>query len=149
MSTDKREAILSRIHEILKGVEGSTAALRNTLEVSEAKAPFLILLDGDENADQQAFGRGRPAKGPNVLYMTPEVYAMDAERAAADIGPALSELRAKVVKAILTDEALAALAHDGDVRYEGCVTGLSVGRSMLGEAGLNFTVAYILKPQDL
>ena len=59
-------------------------------------------------------------RAPNIVEMTPEVLILlgaTPER----VGTALNELRAKLVKAVLTDAQLAALAGtNGRVRYVGC-----------------------------
>ena len=66
------------------------------------------------------------------------------------VGPALNELRAKLVKAVLTDAQLNTLVGaNGYVRYAGCSTHLGHGRSMEGSMGVHFTFAYVLRPEQL
>jgi hypothetical protein len=66
------------------------------------------------------------------------------------IGTALNEIRARLVKAVLTDAQLIALAGpNGRVRYAGCSTHLGHGRSMEGAMGVHFTFAYVLRPEQL
>jgi hypothetical protein len=156
---DRREEILARLEAILEGLaqdmRDSTedprpraTAARGRLDFDESERPILLLLDGDEDADQASFGRNHPASAANIVSLQPEVYVM-IEGKPEDVGTRLNELRALVVKAVLTDAQLLALAHNGDVRYDGCVTGLSIGRSMEGEAALNFTLNYVFRPTAL
>lgn len=147
MSTDKREAILVRLLEIYDGL-AEDCAFRNRTNIPESKLPAIVLLDADENADDSAYGRGRPAKGPVQMEMRPETYVLLAADA-KDVGTELSEWRAEIIKAVLTDETLVALTHGGDIRYDGFETGLAAGRSMQGEARISFTFRYVLQPTRL
>jgi hypothetical protein len=59
-------------------------------------------------------------------------------------------LRAKLLKAVLTDSQLATLVGpNGRVRYAGCSTHLGHGRSMEGFMGAHFAFAYVLRPEQL
>jgi len=148
VANDVREKILARMLEVLKGVPGMAEAYRNKVEFPDTKRPVAILLDSDEIVGDNAQGKGRPVGAPLIITATPEVYVIDTEQA-AELGTSLNQLRAKVIKAIMSDSQLLALSKDNDVRYEGMATGLSVGRSMEGEAALNFAVTYVLKLADL
>lgn len=145
---DRREAILARLTVVLAGIEGVTSFGRNRDDVSERQRPALRLLDADEAADEAAFERKRPAHAPNIVALTPEIYAVVAGEA-DEVGPAMSALRASVIKAVLTDHELLGLCVDGDIRYEGCATGFARGRTMNGEMLLQFTFNYLLDPARL
>ena len=83
------------------------------------------------------------------LLMTPEVLIL-LGAAPASVGTALNDLRARLVKAVLTDQALIELAGpNGRVRYTGCTTHLGHGRSMEAAMGIQFSVAYVLRPEQL
>lgn len=143
---DKREQILSRLMTVLSGIEGVVLAQRNSVDVPESKVPALVLLDGDESPlDDSSFGKGRGPRGPILMRMFPEVYALLIEDP-ADVGPAMNTMRARIIDAICNDEQLASLAHNGDIRYEGMQTALALGRSMTGEAGLTFGIVYAVYP---
>lgn len=78
--------------------------------------------------------------------MTPEIYVVLPEKASA-VGTQLNLLRGRVVNAIATDETLVNLTKDREGgRYEGGASGLSRGRSMIGEVGLSFSFRYVLRP---
>lgn len=148
--TDKREAILMRIVEIAKMVPGIVGVFRNTDEISDRQRPCILILDADEAADD-----GDPSglsRRPNALRrvgMTPELYVMLGAKP-EQIGAELNGFRAAIMKAVLTDAALASLVGtNGDIRYEGCATALARGRMMEGEMGLSFTFSYVLRPDEL
>jgi hypothetical protein len=143
MAEDKREDILSRLEIVLANVAGVTHFKRNDLTVPELSPgqACVLLLDGDENTDDRAFGRNRPPNQPLIIAMLPEIYVIihdDPET----VGPELNKFRRRIKAAVLNDAPLVALAKDKDIRYEGAQTALALGRSMAGEMGLNFTIIY-------
>jgi hypothetical protein len=146
---DKREAILGRLVEIAAGVQGIATAVRNQDEISERARPAIVVFDADEAADERAEQQGHPGRAPNIVEMTPEVLILlgaTPERVGSD----LNALRAALIKAVLTDSQLTALAGtNGRVRYAGCYTHLGQGRSMEGSMGVHFTFAYVLRPEQL
>lgn len=146
---DKREQILSRLTAVLETVEGVNLVQRNTVDVPESKVPALVLLDGDEAPlDEESFGKGRGPRGPILMRMFPEIYALLIEEP-TEVGPSMNEMRAKIIDAICTDAQLTALAHNGDIRYDGMQTALALGRSLTGEAGLSFAIVYAMYPGTL
>ncbi len=146
---DKREAILVRLVEIAAGVSGIKTAIRNQDEVSERARPAIAVFDADETVDERANEQGHGGRAPNIIEMSPEALILlggTPER----VGTALNEMRAKFVKAVLTDAQLASLAGtNGRVRYVGCSTHLGHGRSMEGGMGVHFAFAYVLRPDQL
>lgn len=146
--TDRRELILSRLLEIAKGIPGIVSALRNRDEISEKQRPAIVILDADEAADD-ADPLSRPSRSPRRVAMTPEIYILLGAKP-EDLGTAINILRARFVKAVLTDEPLRTIiSSNGEVRYEGCATALARGRSMEGEMGVSFSFAYVLRPEEL
>jgi len=148
--TDKRETILARLVDVAAGVTGIVFAGRNVGNVDDEDRPAIIILDADEAADDsdpQSNLRGTSAK--RRVGMTPEIYVLLGGKP-EDVGSELNTYRAALVKAVLTDsELIEAVGPNGGIRYEGCATGLSRGRSMEGEMGVSFTFTYILNPADL
>ena len=146
---DKREQIMARLTEVSSALLGVRTVTRNSDEISEHKRPAIALFDSDESADEAAGNLDHPGRAPNVVVMTPEVLILLGS-SPAGVGPALNELRAKLVKAVLTDAQLAALVgSNGRVRYDGCSTHLGHGRSMEGSMGVQFSFAYVLRPEQL
>ncbi|MDE2284714.1 MAG: hypothetical protein KGK33_08890 [Hyphomicrobiales bacterium] len=146
---DKREAILQRLVEIAAGLPGIATAVRNQDEISEHARPAIAVFDADETADERAEQQGHPGRAPNIVEMTPEVLILLGAKPER-VGPALNEVRAKLVRAVLIDAQLSTLAGaNGRVRYAGCSTHLGHGRSMEGSMGVHFTFAYVLRPEQL
>ena len=146
---DKREQILQRLVEIAAAVPGINTAVRNQDELSERKRPAIAIFDADETADEASERQDHPGRAPNIVVMTPEVMIL-LGAAPATVGSSLNSLRAKLVKAVLTDAQLTALVGtNGRVRYAGCSTHLGHGRSMEGFMGVHFAFAYVLRPEQL
>jgi hypothetical protein len=146
--TDRRELILVRLLEIAKGVEGIAGAFRNRDEISEKQRPAIVILDADEAADD-ADPASRSARSPRRVAMTPEIYILLGAKP-EDLGSTINTLRARFVKAVLSDTQLISIVGtNGDIRYEGCATALARGRSMEGEMGVSFSFTYVLRPEEL
>jgi len=138
----ERELILDRMAVVLAAVPAVTRFQRNDAEIPENKLPAVILLDGDESSDERAFRRNRPANGPNLIAMTPEVHIVVQENA-EDIGPTLNGLRDDIISALREDSTLLGLIFNNEIRYEGCSTDLAAGRAMAGAMGLSFHLTYV------
>ena len=146
---DKRELLLQRLVDVARGLPGIVTVTRNQDELSEYKRPAIAVFDSDETADEAAERQDHPGRAPNLVVMTPEVLIL-LGAAPESIGSALNELRAKLVRAVLTDPELITLAGpNGRVRYAGCSTHLGHGRSMEGSMGVQFTFTYVLRPEQL
>jgi hypothetical protein len=146
---DKREAILVRLVEIAGELAGIKTAVRNQDEISERVRPVIVVFDADETADERPTEQGHGGRAPNIIEMSPEALIL-LGGTPESIGTALNEMRAKFVKAVLTDAQLAAITGtNGRVRYVGCSTHLGHGRSMEGSMGVHFAFAYVLRPDQL
>lgn len=149
MSRDVRELILARLLKICEGIDGVAAAYRNKDEISEDKRPAIQIFDAAETTNLGDAYVPKPARGPNLVMMTPElVVLLGAEP--KNVGSDINALRMKVLKAVMDDATLKSLVgSNGMVRYDGCETGLMHGRSMEGDMSLSFSFVYPLLPQDL
>lgn len=153
--SDVREAILSRLVVVCKTISGlkqlpngkGPAVFRNKLRIDDDHLPCIAILDGDETPDDSSYGRGRPANGPIVMTLRPEIYGFVADD--DDPGPELSSLRAAILKVVLNDATLLGLCKDGDIRFEGFSTSYANGRSLEGEMGLALAFVYVLRPSAL
>lgn len=146
---DKREAILSRIHEILLGVPGFTAA-RNRGDFEAIKRPALIVLDADENEELKP-ASSRPG-ATSLMTLRPEVHiALDPRGTHKDsVGQDLSEIRALLLKALLLDAQLITIVGtSGQIRYEGCLTDQAEGRTLAGKMHLMIAFTYAFRINDL
>lgn len=151
---DRREAILVRLLQVAETIEGVTYAARNRLDLSDRQRPAIIILDSDEVVDAGGAGQGRGATASSIVSMTPEILVLlqdNYDRAdAGGVGAALNTMRARLLSAVLKDTTLATLTGpNGQIRYEGCATGLSRGRNMEGEMGVAFSFQYPLIISDL
>lgn len=145
---DIRELVLQRLLAIAEGIDGIVTARRNGKQISEEVRPAILILDADETADV-ADPSNRPASAPRRVVMTPEVYLLLGDRPEA-VGSEINALRAKWLKAVLTDGTLKGLVgSNGDIRYEACSTALAYGRTMQAEMGVSISFTYVLKPGEL
>lgn len=145
---DVRELVLARLVEIAEGVAGVVTARRNIKRPADDRLPAIVVLDADEAAEETDPG-GHPHRGPRRIAMSPETYILTAGKP-EEVGPAINALRALWVKAVLTDATLASIiGTNGEIRYEGCATGLSWGREMIGDMGVSFSFHYVLQPAQL
>lgn len=145
---DPRELILDRLVEIGAGIEGIVTAKRNIKRPPDELLDAIVVLDADETADQ-GDPSGRQSHSYRRVGMTPEIYIL-AKGKPEEVGTRVNLLRARFVKAVLTDsELIALLGSNGEMRYEGCATALSWGREMIGDMGVSFTFHYVLRPELL
>ncbi|MGR9427731.1 hypothetical protein [Rhizobium leguminosarum] len=122
---DAREMLLARLVAIGSLLEG----------VRE----WFVAIDDDETA-ADSNPVSRPSTAPRVATMTPNVYV-------AVEGTDVDRMRARVINVVATDAQLKALTKDREGgRYQGDASGLSRGRSMIGDIGLAFSFRYVLKP---
>lgn len=143
MAENKRADILARIIVVAKTIVAPNCVYRNVTDVPETRRPAIVMLDGDETADESAYGRKRPSNGPVEMILKPELFILCSDLAE------LETTQHQAIKAFLTDSSLVARCHDGDIRYLGLATGLGVGRSMEFECGLDFEFRYMLRPDRL
>lgn len=146
--TDPRELILARLLEVAGAIDPTLSPRRNEADLADTALPAVVLLDGDEQADESD-PEGRPLLAPRRVTMTPEVQFRIAAKA-KDIGPNLNLWRAKLIHAVLTDATIASLTiNDRGIRYRGSATVAERGRSMEGGIGVAFSFTYLLRPSDL
>lgn len=146
---DKREAILAQLLVVATSIDGIVKATRNKKAISEDQRPAIQIFDADEEADEREVGRSRPGNAPNLIMMTPEIFLVLGS-ATETVGADLNSFRAKIIKAITSDDQLRNLVgSNGEIRYKGCATGLSQGRMMEGEMGIRIDFTYVLNPAEL
>jgi hypothetical protein len=147
MSADLRESVLARLADILAGVSDFLTVARNLDELPETKRPCAILIDGDEVRTPDTQGRNGQ---PIMIDMSPVVSIGVSADDPADVGPAVSSLRAQVIKAVLFDAQLyTILGANGRIIYDGATSKLSHGSILNGDVELRFVFTYPLKPRDL
>ncbi|NEI52715.1 hypothetical protein GR217_34415 [Rhizobium leguminosarum] len=145
---DPRENILARLVTLAKDITGIKTVKRNDLDLPETALPAIVILDGDETADDND-PVGRPPTAPRIVTMTPEFYVVVAEKA-ANVGTQINMYRALVIDAVATDAQLIGLTKNKEGgRYDGAASGLARGRTMTGEIGLSFSFRYVLRPGSI
>jgi hypothetical protein len=145
--TDKREQILSRLHEILLTLVGSglghvVTVVRNRGELSSEERPAIELWDADEEFDSDFLvkGRGRPAYGPSIMLARPKIYILLSTLDYTTIASQLHAIRANILREVMTDTELKSLCND-----------IYLERSVpdLDEMALLITFQYALYPASL
>lgn len=144
--TDKRELIIQRLVAIAQSIDGIRNVFRNKNVGSDSDCPAIIILDGDEAADDNDPHRQTKTPDPRRVGMTPEIYVIHGSTPET-IGTILNEYRVKLMVAIMGDDTLQSLCEE--IRYEASATDLSRGRSMEGQIGVSFTFTYMMKPWEL
>ncbi|TCN30341.1 hypothetical protein [Sinorhizobium americanum] len=145
---DPRELILARLAVVAATVEDIRKVKRNEFSQDETVLPLAVILDGDETADERD-PVSRPPTAPRIMTMTPEIYLIVADKATT-VGTKVNLMRSRFINAVANDAELAALTKDREGgRYEGAASGLSRGRSMIGEVGLSFSFRYVLRPGSI
>jgi len=145
---DLREEILTRLVTIAGGISGIKTVKRNDLDLPETMLPAIVILDGDETADDND-PVGRPPKAPRIITMTPEFYVVLSDKA-ANVGTQINLYRGRVINAVANDAQLIGLTKDSEGgRYDGAASGLARGRTMTGEIGLSFSFRYVLRPGSI
>lgn len=147
---DTREAILTRLGEIVAGVDGFVTTGRNVSDLEDADLPALVVIDGDETAlDMDEVKRRSPGLQPRFMVLSPVISAALLGLPEA-LGPQASDLRARIINAIMTDTTIQGLCINKRMSYEGCKTMPSSGaRGAIYGMSLQFTFTYPFRPQDL
>ena len=147
---DVREAIQSRILEVVAAVAGVATAERNRIAFDDTQLPAAGVLEGDEQVGPNSLGRAARASGrPYIVTATPQIFIRVGGKS-EDIGTDLNTLRAAIIKALLDDAQLNALAaDDGGIHYAGMQSTLHAARSMISATAMVFEIKYLLYPNRL
>jgi hypothetical protein len=141
----KREDILARLAVIIGTIDGVETAARNLDRIADTKLPAAILFDGDEDAFENLRSTGA---APNVVNMMP-VIVVSLGDVPENVGTVTNEWLAKVQRAILLDETIAALCGripNRGARYVASTTSLQEGRSAEVNLSVHFSIAYPFQP---
>jgi hypothetical protein len=144
----KREEILARLAVIIGDIAGIETAARNLDRNPDTKLPAATLYDGDEDAFENLRATGL---APNVINMMPTIVVSLGD-VPENIGTVTNEWLAKVQRAILLDESLAALCGripNRGARYVASTTSLQEGRSAEVNLSVHFSIAYPFQPTTL
>jgi hypothetical protein len=146
--TDRRELILVRLLAIALTMPGINVAARNKLSPDDTDLPAIMVLEGDETAEETD-PEARPANAPRQVTMIPEIVIALGDDPDA-IGTSINAMRAALYKAIVNDTTLLGLVVNGRrIRYVGAGTELGYGRTMEGTMAMKFAFTYLLLPSEL
>jgi len=149
--SDPREAILQRLLALAGEIEGINRTARNVpvIEEGAGQLPALVLLDGDEEASD-ADPTNRPSWSKRRIEMMPDLL-LAVGATPATVGADLNTLRARIIAAVVTDAALQALVLDRTgIRYDGMIAPRDeLGRMVISQRALRFTLTYVLDPMTL
>lgn len=137
---DRREEILVRLVYLGTLVDGINKVYRNADNISDGARPAIVILDGDESANDEIKqqGHSRFPLTRNIHSLNPEVQIL-ASSTARDIGTILNQLRASYLKLIKTDLLLddeaslkSLITKNGNVFLDGVSTDFASERGMSG-----------------
>jgi hypothetical protein len=170
MSLDKHEQILNYIYTgLLPQTPGIDPAniFRDASQLTEAQKPGIVMLDGDEKLVTDRKGHSLVAMPPAVYKMTPQifvllpmvdnidaaVYPQTTNSVPTPTGPAISVMRAAILKIIVPDQQLIAMCGpNGQVDYDGIETDMKSG-STIGTLGaqlqINLIISYTFDVRQL
>jgi hypothetical protein len=140
---DKREQILARLAVVLGELVDARQFFRNEVNIPETGKNRIVLLDGDEYADEETV-RPRQATRGSVFVATPEIFLLLGDKSAP--GTMLNAASAELIAAVSSDAGLEALCHDGDIRFTRRTTGFAAGRTIEAEARFDFEFRYFARP---
>lgn len=155
MIVDRREQILTRLKEVLQGIDHPAAlnVYRGRGSLPADMRPCICLLSGGERPILDGQEKRRARASSSVMRMNPQILvqlkvrSLD-EREQTDLE--LSELRMVIMPAIRNDADLIALTgENGDIAYKGHATDMEVGSPMEGQMVLFHDFDYVLDPDNL
>lgn len=150
---DRRQLVLDRMNKILTDRYGDHFFYnRGEVPNEKRKGGGVLLLDGNEQADEEMFDRGRLGSSPNKVVMKPEIYVTLEDRKPhnEDVSRDLNKFRREILTLILMDQELRGIVGpNGELRYLGCVTDLTRDQAMNGEMGIIIAIKYPFIPDEL
>jgi hypothetical protein len=113
---DRREQILARLLQILEAQKPNAKTVaRNEVLMDDDAKPALLLLDGNEEADDSD-PRRRSNTAPRRVTMAPEIF-IAVSGTPEEVGSTLNAWRARLLKAFQTDADLLALTSTTDAAW--------------------------------
>ena len=146
---DVRENILARLVEVVATIPNIRSAHRNNVDITEDQKPAVVVLDGDEEAND---AQNRRSNSPVMVQMTPGIVVFATPNMD---GSSLSVMRLDLIKLVLFDTGLNNLVAkssprgDGTIRYLGCQTDVGWSRTEFVAMSAQFQFKYALQPEQL
>jgi hypothetical protein len=152
---DAREAILTRLEEILGTLPGLNGAYRNQVDFPNEALPVAYLLDGSEELTMEVPPQKSVLMPPAIFALRPEIYVVLARRDTPanttvkgvydPIGPAISAYRMMILDAVTSDQTLISLlTTSGQITFLGSQTDMQGGATVWGKLQMLFELRYLL-----
>ncbi|QDW39009.1 hypothetical protein FFI89_018770 [Bradyrhizobium sp. KBS0727] len=146
-SVDKREAVMVRLEAIARDIEDIDIAARNATLMDSVDQRRISVLEGAEEVTED-FG-SRHASDKGMVIMVPQLLIACGART-RDVGSDLNMIRARLIKAVMTDtELLALTVNRRSIRYAGMDSDLAFAMLMEGRMAVRFRIAVMLDPKAL
>jgi hypothetical protein len=149
---DLREDILVRLLAISEAaartVDAGFEGRRNEPDLPDT-AKWVVVLDGDELAEETDPDGRTPLTTPRRIVMMPEVQ-FRLISSSENAGTRLNECRRALLPAVMGDSDLLALCRGkSKIRYRGATIVTERGRKLDGAIALGFSFHYVLKMEEL
>jgi hypothetical protein len=149
---DRREAILARLLEVAetaaRTIDTCFEARRNEPDLPDT-AKWVVILDGDELAEESDPDGRSPFTTPRRIVMMPEVQ-FRLISSSENAGTSLNECRRVLLPAVTQDSTLLSLCTGKTkIRYRGATTVIERGRKLDGAIAFGFNFHYVLKMDEL
>lgn len=147
MSEDKREAVMLRLVAIANAIGDVESAERNAALTDDSDVRRISVLEGAEEVIEEAGSRHAADKG--IVVMIPQLLIACGART-REVGSDLNVIRARLIKAVMTDtELLALTVNKRSIRYAGMDSDLAFAMLMEGRMAIRFRIAVMLDPKAL
>jgi hypothetical protein len=149
---DRREEILVRLLAVSEAAARTIDPLfegrRNEPDLPDT-AKWVVVLDGDELAEETDPDGRTPLTTPRRVVMMPEVQ-FRLISSSENAGTRLNECRRVLLPAVLSDNELLELCRGkAKIRYRGATTVTERGRKLDSAIAVGFTFHYVLKMEEL
>lgn len=150
---DKRELILARLFAILAPANtGAETCVRNRGLLSNDARPAIALLDGDETARLTGERRGDGGRmRPQIQTMTPQIFFIPKSQKPKNetVGTEVNTFRMTILGLISSDVELRdLLGSNGSLAMPRMETDLKSGGLVDGQTRFDFSLSYVLNPDD-
>lgn len=152
---DTREAILTRLEEILATLPGLKGAYRNQFDFPNEALPVAFVLDGSEELTMEVPPQKSVLMPPAIFALRPEIYvALERRDTTANttikgvydpVGPEISAYRMMILQAVRYDQPLISLlTTSGQITFLGSQTDMQGGATLWGRLQMLFEFRYVL-----
>lgn len=152
---DRREDVLARCEVLIGQVPGIVITGRNRGEVTGARRPAIIMLDGAEDVVEQDGDNAGGSRNSRIQRMRMEPqFQIKFQAKAEEVGPTSNALRSALLKVLFSDDQLLTLLDlDGSrisvIKYLGSGLTTDEGEQRECTIEVNMALTYIFRLADL